>query len=98
MFVKTEVEGFYWLKENCWSGAIDTLNTIEEHNKEDELMDYLEDIWFDSSFEIPTLTELNDFLWFDDETIFEDLGINEDDDEDEDEDWEDDEDEEDDEE
>lgn len=96
MFVKTEVEGFSWLKYNCWGGAIDTLNTIEEHNKEDELMDYLEEIWFESAFEIPTLTELNDFLWFDDETIFEGLGIGEDDeDEDEDEFWEDDEDEED---
>lgn len=81
MYVKTEVEGFGWLLNNCWSGAIDTLNTIMEHNKEDEFMDYLEEMFFESSYEIPTMTELNDFLWFDDQTIFEDLGINEDDDE-----------------
>lgn len=81
MYVKTEVEGFGWLLNNCWSGAIDTLNTIMEYNKEDEFMDYLEEMFFESSYEIPTMTELNDFLWFDDQTIFEDLGINEDDDE-----------------
>ena len=81
MYVKTEVEGFSWLLNNCWSGAIDTLNTIMEYNKEDEFMDYLEEMFFESSYEIPTMTELNDFLWFDDQTIFEDLGINEDNDE-----------------
>lgn len=81
MYVKTEVEGFSWLEYNCWGGAVDTLNTIREKEKEDEFMDYLEEMFFESSYEIPTLTELNDFLWFDDQTIFEDLGINEDNDE-----------------
>lgn len=31
--------------------------------------------------EIPTMTEVNDFLWFEDEYIFETLGINEEEDE-----------------
>ena len=97
MYVKTEVEGFSWLEYNCWGGAIDTLNTIRDNNKEYEFMDYLEGIWFESSYEMPTLTELNDFLWFDDQTIFEDLGIGEDeeedDEDDDDENWEDEEDE-----
>lgn len=77
MYVKTEVEGFGWLLDHCWSGAVDTLNVIYEKDKEEDFMDYLEEMFFESSYEIPTMTELNDFLWFDDQTIFEDLGIEE---------------------
>ena len=64
------------LQKECWSGAIDTLKTIEEHDKEDALMDLLE-IVFEEQEEIPTLTAVNDLLWFDDEWIFEMLGITE---------------------
>lgn len=78
MYVKREM-GFDDLKNNSWSGAVDTLNKIEEEGKEDEFMDYLEGIFE----ETPDETQLNDFLWFDNETIFEDLGINENDDEEE---------------
>ena len=78
MYVKREM-GFNDLKNNSWSGAVDTLNKIEEECKEDELMDYLESIFE----ETPDETQLNDFLWFDNETIFEDLGMNENDDEEE---------------
>ena len=85
MFVKNEIDDFYSLEYNCWSGAIDTLDRIKEAGKEEEFMDYLEDIFCN---EIPTMTELNDFIWFEDEMIFEDLGIEEDE-----EDWEDEEDE-----
>ena len=59
------------LKENSWSGAIDTLKTIEENEKEEELMQLLELTFED----VPTETEVNDFLWFDDDFIFEELGI-----------------------
>lgn len=61
------------LKKNSWSGAIDTLETIEENEKEEELMTLLENIFED----MPTETEVNDFLWFDDDFIFEELGIEE---------------------
>lgn len=71
---------FYELKENSWSGAIETLNTVEEWGMEDELMDFLEEVF---NGEIPTPTEVNDFLWFEDEYIFETLGINAESDEDE---------------
>lgn len=73
---------FSYLTENSWSGAIDTLNTIGEHMKEDELMDLLEEVF---EGDIPTATEVNDFLWFEDEYIFEALGIKDEDEEDEDE-------------
>ena len=40
------------LMENCWGGAIDTLTTVSENNKEGALMNLLEDI-----NNTPTLTE-----------------------------------------
>ena len=72
MYIKQDM-GFNDLMNNCWSGAIDTLKTIEEHDKEDELMQLLEDA-FD---ECPDITRINDYLWFSDEDIFECLGISE---------------------
>lgn len=59
------------LLNNCWSGAIDTLQTIQEKDKEDEFMNLIIEMGFD------TLTSLNDYLWFEDENIFELLGIKE---------------------
>ena len=70
--VKKELS-FEDLKKECWSGAVDTLQKIEEEGKEDELMELLQDIFTD----IPTETELNDFLWFDDDYIYNQLGIEE---------------------
>ena len=68
------------LKNNCWSGAINTLQRVEDEGKEEELMNHLEDIFYDN---IPTMTELNDYLWFEDEGIFESIGITEEDEEEE---------------
>lgn len=73
MYIKQDM-GFNDLMNNCWSGAIDTLKTIEEHGKENELMEHLEEQWLD---EVPTMTEINDYLWFEDEFIFQCLGISE---------------------
>lgn len=77
MYIKQDMD-FNDLMNNCWSGAIDTLKTVEEYNKEKELMEYLEEIFgtiFDDN--VPTMTEVNDYLWFEDEAIFEALGISE---------------------
>ena len=71
MYIKREID-FNYLKENSWSGAISTLETIEEFNKEDELMYLIEEVFIEN---VPTETELNDFLWFDTEFIFESLCI-----------------------
>ena len=82
MYIKQEMD-FNDLMNNCWGGAIDTLNTINEWNKENELMEHLKDI-FSSYFDnIPTMTEVNDYLWFEDKDIFEALGISESEDEEE---------------
>ena len=70
--VKKELS-FEDLKHECWSGAIDTLQKIEEEGKEDELMELLQEVFAD----IPTETEINDFLWFEDSYIYENLGIKE---------------------
>jgi hypothetical protein len=57
---------------NAWSGAKDTLQTIREHNKIKDLEYMLEELFQETT---PTETEINDFLWFEDEYIFESLGI-----------------------
>lgn len=60
---------FYDLLEECWSGAISTLEKIENNNKEEEFMDLL------SEMSMSSLTEINDFLWFDNTYIYDCLGI-----------------------
>ena len=67
--VKQEVN-FEDLKNNCWSGAINTLQRVEEEGKEDELIMLLEEVT-----DNPSMTTINDILWFDDEFIFKNLGI-----------------------
>lgn len=82
MYIKQDMD-FNDLMNNCWSGAIDTLKTVEEHDKENELMAHLEEI-FESYFDnVPTMTEVNDYLRFEDEAIFEALEISEAEDEEE---------------
>ena len=70
------------LMDACWSGAIDTLNTIQENDKEEELMSLLS---LDCFSDTPDLTEVNDLLWFENEWIFEMLGIDTDSDDEDDE-------------
>lgn len=80
--VKIQMElDFSDLQKQCWSGAIQTLEVINSNNLEEEFMSYLEEALFMG--ELPTMTELNDYLWFDADQIFEDLEINENDDEEE---------------
>ena len=74
MYVKIEMDDYRTLKNNSWSGALDTLKDIEEADKEDELMYLLEEIFTDT---IPTETEVNDFLWFERDYIYESLGLDE---------------------
>lgn len=73
MYIKKDF-GFEELKDNSWSGAVDTLEDIEKADKEEELMELLEQVFFD---EIPTDTEVNDYLWFERDEIYSNLGLNE---------------------
>ena len=74
MKVIKEIDNFNNLMENSWSGAIDTLQDIANANLEEEFMENLENIYFLG--ETPTDTELNDFIWFERDTIYSDLGLN----------------------
>lgn len=66
---------FYNLFENSWSGARDTLEDIIKAEKEEEFMQYLDEI-FGTEEEL-TDTELNDFIWFSRDEIYENLGLDE---------------------
>ena len=74
MEIKKEINGFNELADMVWSGAVDTIADIQNANKETEFMNFLEMIFCD---EIPTDTEVNDFIWFERDYIYENLGLTE---------------------
>ena len=71
---------FWRLQEESWD-CDDVLDAIADADKEDALMDLLEEVFYDN---IPTMTEVNDLLRFDSEWVLETLGIDSEDDEDDD--------------
>lgn len=87
MEIKNEYD-FYDLQNACWSGAEDTLKIVEENDMEEELMNFLESYF--GEFGTPTMTEVNDLLWFESDWIFEQIGLDTEE-EDEDDYWDDDE-------
>ena len=54
------VNNFYELKANSWSGAIQTLDRVEELGKENEFLDLINDVIGEGMEE----TSLNDYIWF----------------------------------
>lgn len=71
MKITKEINNFNEI-EVC-NGAKNTYEIISKNNKQEEFMALLDEIFTDGCTE----TELNDFLWFDDEFIFSDLDIEE---------------------
>ena len=71
MEIKQDMD-FRDLENNCWGQAVDILKEISDADKEDALMNYLEEIYYD---EIPTLTEINDILAYDWENVYKDIGM-----------------------
>ena len=66
------------INENCrlydfkaWSGAKDTQKTIIEASKVEEFENFIDECYPEGLTDI----QLNDFLWFDNEYIFEFLGL-----------------------
>lgn len=55
----------------AWSGAVDTKNTIIDHDKQADFEYLIDELYPDGLSE----TQLNDILWFEPEWIFEQLGI-----------------------
>ena len=66
-YVEEHIENF-----KAWSGGLDTLETIRTYNKLDELEDYLQEVFIDS---IPSDIDINDFLWFERDSILNALDI-----------------------
>lgn len=58
------IDNFYELQDMCWSGARQVLDIVAQHDMEDEFMDYLEDNFIFCMDTTPTITEINDFIWF----------------------------------
>ena len=74
MEIRKEINDFYALADMVWSGAVDTIADIQNANKEDEFMNFLEEVFCD---EVPTDTAVNDFIWFERDYIYENLGLTE---------------------
>lgn len=67
------VDTFPW-----WSGAKDTIAEVRKAKKMDELQMRIEEAF---SREMPTATQLNDYVWFNQENIYKVLGISDDEEE-----------------
>ena len=69
---------FYDLKNECYSGAENTLEIIEKYGLEQDFMEFLEEyfngtsVWFE---------QVNDLLRFEDDVVFENIGLVENEDE-----------------
>ena len=74
MEIRKEINGFNELADMVWSGAVDTLEDIQNANKENEFMDLIENVFCD---DVPTDTKVNDFIWFEREYIYENIGLTE---------------------
>ena len=72
MEIRKEINDFYALADMVWSGAVDTIADIQNANKEDEFMNFLEMVFCD---EVPTDTAVNNFIWFERDYIYENIGL-----------------------
>lgn len=77
--VTDTIESFDDLQNRCWGQAISVLDEIYNAGKEDELLDHLEDVFFMAE---PTITDINDYLAYDWEEIYDAIDMGEDEDDD----------------
>ena len=61
-------------KFGFWSGALDTIEDIRKAGLLTELAEHLEEVFADTT---PTDTEINDYVWFERDEIYNILGLNE---------------------
>lgn len=73
MWVKDEVTTGYQLEKMLWGQAIDTWKTIASAGKEEEAMQYFEDLYCGE--EAVDITTINDILAYDSEDLMECLGL-----------------------
>ena len=76
--IKKDIDSFEELRNLTWCCEF-VLDAIEKAEKEDDFMAHLEEIFFMNDSEIPTMTELNDYIRFDYDVIYECLGISDED-------------------
>lgn len=69
------INNWYDLKAQSWSGALQTLEAIEEKGKEEEFIELLNDLISNEEDGKMEETTLNDFIWFDTDYIEECLNI-----------------------
>ena len=69
------VNNWYDLKDQSWSGALQTLEAIEEKGKEEEFMGLLNELISNEEDQRMEETTLNDFIWFDTDYIEEVLNV-----------------------
>lgn len=62
----------YELEDYLWSGGKETWREIVEKDKETDFFDYIEDLF---TCDPPTITEINDLLWFERDTVLKDIGV-----------------------
>lgn len=74
MEIRKEINGFYELADIVWSGAVDTIADIQNANKENEFMNFLEMVFCEDA---PTDTAVNDFIWFERKYIYENIRLTE---------------------
>lgn len=56
----------------AWSGAVETLETLKEHNATEIFEEVLEELYPEGINE----TQLNDILWFEPEWVYNVCGLN----------------------
>ena len=65
MFIKREIDWEY-ISKNSWSGAVEVVREIERQGREKEAWDvitsYMDAAAVDG--DLPTETDVNDFVWF----------------------------------
>jgi hypothetical protein len=82
IYEEVYVNNFY---KELWLGGLNTYNNLVERGiTDDAILQMLEEFFCGDEF--IDITEINDFLWFESDTVFDYFGISEDEDEDEDED------------
>ena len=75
MWIKEEVTTGYQLERRLWGQAVDTWKEIFNAGKEEQAMQYFEEIFCDQ--EAIDLTTINDILAYDSDSLMEYLGLNE---------------------
>nr|DAG17767.1 MAG TPA: hypothetical protein [Caudoviricetes sp.] len=71
MLKVTEEYDFDALYNNSWGQAVKVLNEIDEHDKSEELIDFLEGLYPDGIDGV----ELNDLLAYDWEWVYKNIGM-----------------------